>query len=146
MLWPSSLVWIRMQTTHTVQVVPFKTQPNNNHVTQNKNEIRWGSTTVYSLPASSVTLESTSHWLPGRCSHQLRKSCAGASMVCSRAERVFVLEHNFASKSFAAVCETFSNAYPDKEVPNKTTIHRLVKKFRDTGSVCVSSRGGGHLL
>jgi hypothetical protein len=29
------------------------------------------------------------------------------------------------SKSFAAVRETFSNTYPDEEVPNKTTVHRL---------------------
>jgi hypothetical protein len=41
-------------------------------------------------------------------------------MVYSRAERVFILEHYFASKSFAAVPEAFNNAYPDKEVPNKT--------------------------
>jgi hypothetical protein len=47
-------------------------------------------------------------------------------MVYSRAESVFILEHCFASKSFAAVRETFSNAYPDKEVPSKTTVHRLV--------------------
>jgi hypothetical protein len=47
-------------------------------------------------------------------------------MVYSRAERVFILEHYFASKSFAAIREVFSSAYPDKEVPNKTTIHRLV--------------------
>jgi hypothetical protein len=33
--------------------------------------------------------------------------------------------------------EAFSNAYPDKEVPNKTTMHRLVTKFRDTGSACL---------
>jgi hypothetical protein len=57
-------------------------------------------------------------------------------MVDSRVELVFILEHYFASKSFAAVREAFSNAYPDNEVPNKT-IHRLVTKFRDTGSVCV---------
>jgi hypothetical protein len=57
-------------------------------------------------------------------------------MVYSRAERVFIIEHYFESKSFAAVRETFSNAYPDKEVPNKTTIHRQVTTFRDTGSVC----------
>jgi hypothetical protein len=56
-------------------------------------------------------------------------------MVCSRAERMFILEHYFESKSFAAVREAFSNAYPDKEVPNKT-IHRPVTKFPDTGSVC----------
>jgi hypothetical protein len=58
-------------------------------------------------------------------------------MMYSRAERVFILEHYFASKSFSAVREAFSNAYPDKEVPNKTTVHRLVTKFRDTGSVCL---------
>jgi hypothetical protein len=52
-------------------------------------------------------------------------------MVYSRAEYVFILEHYFASESFAAVRETFSNAYPDKEVPNKTA-HRLVTTFRDT--------------
>jgi hypothetical protein len=55
--------------------------------------------------------------------------------VHSRAERVFILEHYFASKSFAAVCEAFSNAYSDKEVPNKTTLHRLVTTFRDTGNM-----------
>jgi hypothetical protein len=47
-------------------------------------------------------------------------------MLYSRVERMFILEHCFASKSFAAVRETFSNAYPDKEVPNKTILHRLV--------------------
>jgi hypothetical protein len=62
--------------------------------------------------------ESKSTWLLGRCSRQVRKSCADANMVYSRAERVFILEHYFASKSFSAVRETFSNAYPDKEVPN----------------------------
>jgi hypothetical protein len=31
---------------------------------------------------------------------------------------VFVLEHHFTSKSFGAVSEAFSNAYPDKAVPN----------------------------
>jgi hypothetical protein len=47
------------------------------------------------------------------------------------------LEHYSASKLFAAVREAFSNACPDKEVPNKTTIHRLLITFRDTGSVCL---------
>jgi hypothetical protein len=42
-------------------------------------------------------------------------------MVYSRAERVFILEHYFASKSSVDVREAFSNAYRDKEVPNKTT-------------------------
>jgi hypothetical protein len=53
----------------------------------------------------------------------------------SRAELVFILENYIASKLSAAVREAFSSAYPDKEVPNKTKIHRLLTKFRDTGSV-----------
>jgi hypothetical protein len=36
--------------------------------------------------------------------------------------RVFILEHFVASKSFAAIHEAFSNAYPDKEILNKTTL------------------------
>jgi cobalamin biosynthesis Co2+ chelatase CbiK len=43
------------------------------------------------------------------------------------------------SLSFAAVREALSNVCPDKEVPNKTTVHRLVTKFRNTGNVCVTS-------
>jgi hypothetical protein len=46
---------------------------------------------------------------------------------------VFILEHCFASNSFYAIREAFSNVYPDKEVPSKTA-HRLVTTFRDTGS------------
>jgi hypothetical protein len=40
-------------------------------------------------------------------------------MVYSRAERVFVLEHFFMSKSFAAIREAINSAFPDKEVQNK---------------------------
>jgi hypothetical protein len=65
------------------------------------------------------------------------QSCAGVNMVYSRAEHVLIPEHYFASKSFAAVREAHNNAYRDKEVPNKTIIHRLVTTFRDTGSVCL---------
>jgi hypothetical protein len=37
---------------------------------------------------------------------------------------------------FAVIHEEFSNAYPDKEVLIKTTLHQLVTKFWDTESVC----------
>jgi hypothetical protein len=50
---------------------------------------------------------------------------------------VFILEHYFASKSFAVVREAFRNAYLDKEVPNEATIHRLITKFCYTGRVCL---------
>jgi hypothetical protein len=55
-------------------------------------------------------------------------------VVHSRAERVCIF---FASKSFAAVRESFGDAFPDKKAPNKTTVHWLVTRFRDTGSVCL---------
>jgi hypothetical protein len=64
-------------------------------------------------------------------------------MVCSQAERIFTLEHYFASKSFVAVREAFNNAYPDKEILNKITINRLVTKLRV--GACLRE-GGGHLL
>jgi hypothetical protein len=44
--------------------------------------------------------------------------------MCSGAEHVLILEHNFASEFYAAVCESFSSAYPDKEVLNKTMIQQ----------------------
>jgi hypothetical protein len=62
-----------------------------------------------------MTLKSKSPLLLSHCSSQLQKSCAGANMVYSKAECVFILKHYFASKSFAAVCEAFSNVYPDKK-------------------------------
>jgi hypothetical protein len=120
------LVCIRIQ----VQDVAFGKQPYNNHVQRCRDEIRSRSTPrVKTLPTSPVTLESRSPWLLGRCSPQLRKSCAGANVVHSRVECLFILEYYFALKSFAAVPVTFSNAYPDKEVPNKTTMHQLVTTF-----------------
>jgi hypothetical protein len=57
-------------------------------------------------------------------------------MVYSQAKCLFILEHYFASKSFAAVREAFSSTYPNKEVPNKT-IYRLVTIF-ETQEVSVS--------
>jgi hypothetical protein len=114
--------------------VPFKTQPDNNH--------------VYYGTTATMTLGSRSPLLLGHCSRHFRKWCAGASMVYSRAEHVFILEHYFESKSYAAVYtyihihKAFSNT--DKEVLNKTTIHWLVTKFTAVGSVCFRE-GGGHL-
>jgi len=43
--------------------------------------------------------------LLGRCSSQLRRSRAGANIMYSRAERVFILV--FASKSFTVVREPY---------------------------------------
>jgi len=53
----------------------------------------------------------------------MRKVCAHANMMYRRTESGFILEHNFASKFFAAVIGIFSNAYTDKEVESVRTIH-----------------------
>jgi hypothetical protein len=62
-----------------------------------------------------------------------------AQRFCRCKHGVFTLEHYTATKSFAALHEAFSNAYPDTEVPNKATVHRLVTKLRDTRNICVTS-------
>jgi hypothetical protein len=92
---------------------------------------------VTDSPNLPCDTESRSPWLLGCCSCHLRKSCAGADMVHLRAECVFIFKHYFVSELFAAVREAFSFVYPDKAVPNKTTVHWLVTKFRDTGSICL---------
>jgi hypothetical protein len=92
-----------------------------------------------------MTLDSRSPLLLGRCSSQLLRSCAGANIVYSRTERVFILEHYFAFISLAAVREAFSSAYPDKEVPNKTKVHRLIK-FRVDACLLEVSGHFQHLL
>jgi hypothetical protein len=44
-------------------------------------------------------------------------------MVYSGTECMLILEITIVSKSLAAVHEVLNNVYPDKEVPNKITIH-----------------------
>jgi hypothetical protein len=58
-------------------------------------------------------------------------------MVYSLAECVLILEHYFTSELFVAVHEAFSSVYPDKEVPNKTTVYQLVRTLWDTAIVCL---------
>jgi hypothetical protein len=66
---------------------------------------------------------------------ELSKSCAGADVLYSIAERMLNIKHYLTSKSFAALREAFNKAYPEKNVPNKTA-HRLVRKFWHTVCVC----------
>jgi hypothetical protein len=64
-----------------------------------------------------------------------QKLCGWEYGVFASRTYIFILEHFFLSKSSAALREAFRNAYRDKEVPSKTAVHRLVTKFRHTGSV-----------
>jgi hypothetical protein len=60
---------------------------------------------VVDFSTSSVKLKSISLLLLGRCSSQLCRSRADLNMVCSRAERVFILEHYLALKFLAVLRE-----------------------------------------
>jgi hypothetical protein len=87
---------------------------------------------IIDSPKLPVTLDWRSYSLLGRCLGQLRRRCPGPNMLYSRAGRVLILEHYFSSKSSAALRAAFSNVYRDKDVQNKTTIHRLIVKCRHT--------------
>jgi hypothetical protein len=87
----------------------------------------------------SNVLEATRHKVMLFITNRLhKKHCCRTvrNMGYSQQDHVFILERYFASKSFIAVREAFHHVYPDKKGPNKTTVHRLAKKFRETGSVC----------
>jgi hypothetical protein len=96
-----------------VQSETLKTQPNHSHVRRYKIKSEVGPSRVIdydNLPRDTgvkVTLVARSLLTPAA-----QKLCR--CKVFSR--RVLILKHYFASKSFAAVREAFSKAYPDKEV------------------------------
>jgi hypothetical protein len=53
----------------------------------------------------------------------LRKNSAGANMMYSQAEHVFILEHYFTTKLFDAICESLGNAFGEKKVTNRAKIY-----------------------
>jgi hypothetical protein len=56
-------------------------------------------------------------------------------MVFSQDQRVFILEHYFSIRSYAECQNAFRNSFPDSVAPNKSSIQRLVERFRVTGSI-----------
>jgi hypothetical protein len=123
-------------TLRQIHDVPFKMQPNNYHIQKlSQNQVHPLVTDSFNLPSDTrIKVNLVDRPLLTLLAQKLR-----------RYERVFILEHYFAPKSSAALREAFSNAYPDKEVLNKTTKHRLVTQFRDVGNVCFQ-KAGGNLL
>jgi hypothetical protein len=55
-------------------------------------------------------------------------------------QRIFVAEHYFGSKSFLLCRKAFEGVFTNESVPYKTTVSRLIRKFRDTGSVLNQKR------
>jgi transposase len=60
----------------------------------------------------------------------------------SQDQRVFILEHYFSTQSYAECQNTFRNSFPYSVEPNKSTVERLVDRFRETGSIGEKRRSG----
>jgi transposase len=54
----------------------------------------------------------------------------------------FILEHYFSTRSYAECQNAFRNSFPDSVTLNKSTIQRLVERFRETGSFGEKRRSG----
>jgi hypothetical protein len=57
-------------------------------------------------------------------------------------QRVFIAEHYLAPRSYLTCQNEFRDTFPDSPVPNKSTVSRLVNRFRDTESVQDRNRSG----
>jgi hypothetical protein len=66
---------------------------------------------------------------------QLFFNSQSARMFFSQMQWVFIVEHYLASHSYLTYENEFRDTFPDSSVPNKSTISRLLNRFRDTGSV-----------
>jgi hypothetical protein len=86
---------------------------------------------------------------------QLSFSSRSARMSFSQVQRVFIVQHCLVSRSYLTFQNEFKDTFPDSTVPNKSTISRLVNRFRDTGTLhrvasnikkrvnaCIAERGG----
>jgi hypothetical protein len=54
-------------------------------------------------------------------------------MSFSQVQRMFIVEHYVASRSYLTCQNEFRDAFPDSPVPNKSTVYCLANRFRDTG-------------
>jgi hypothetical protein len=73
---------------------------------------------------------------------QLSSNSRSARMSFSQVQRVFIVEHYLASRSYETCQNEFRDTFPNSPVSNKSTISRLVNRFRDTGSVQNRNRSG----
>jgi transposase len=72
----------------------------------------------------------------------LSSNSRSARMYFSQVQRVFIVEHYLASRSYLTCQNEFRDTFPDSPVLNKSTVSRLVNRFRDTGSVRDRNRSG----
>jgi hypothetical protein len=61
---------------------------------------------------------------------QLSLNSRSARMSFSQVQRAFIVEDYLASRSYLTCQNEFRDTFPDSPVPNKSTISRLVNRFR----------------
>jgi hypothetical protein len=66
---------------------------------------------------------------------QLSFNSRSARMSFPQVQRVFIVEHYLTSRSYLTCHSEFRDTFPDSPVLNKSTISRLVNRFRDTGTL-----------
>jgi transposase len=57
-------------------------------------------------------------------------------------QRVFIVEHYLTSRNYLTSQKEFRDTFLDSPVPNKSTVSRLVNRFRDTGNMQDRNRSG----
>jgi ABC-type transport system involved in Fe-S cluster assembly fused permease/ATPase subunit len=62
----------------------------------------------------------------------LSPNSRSARMSFLKVQRVFIVRHHLASRVYLTCQNAFRNTFSHSSVPNKSTISRLVNRFRDT--------------
>ena len=62
-------------------------------------------------------------------------------MQLAKQQRVLLVTAWMRSKSYQVCCRVFSEDFPEKSVPNKTTIWKNVEKYREEGTSLNLNRG-----
>jgi hypothetical protein len=73
---------------------------------------------------------------------QLSSNSRSARMSFSQLQRIFIVKHYLASRSYLTCQNELRAAFPDTPVPNKSIVSRLVNCFSVTGSVQNRKRSG----
>jgi hypothetical protein len=73
---------------------------------------------------------------------QVSLNSRSARMSFPQVQRVCIVEHYLASRSYLSCQNEFRDTFSYSPVPNKSTLSRLVNRFRDTGSLQDRNRSG----
>jgi transposase len=76
------------------------------------------------------------------CTPQSSENVICDEIFFSQHQRAFIHQHYFSNRSYAEYQNAFRNSFPDSLEPNKSTVQRLVERFRETWSTGEKRRSG----